>query len=111
MRASVVTTARSHAELSRSCDLAVIWLAIKAGLPRHCHDRIGLVEIAELCRRHAASHQGDRHDLRDLIFMIAVEWDLTRDSLDRQTDACVRCVANLLRFGVEKKQANCALPR
>jgi len=69
------------------------------------------VEIAELCRRHAASHQGDWHDLRDLIFMIAVEWDLTRDSLDRQTDACVRCVANLLRFGVEKKQANCALPR
>jgi len=34
--------------------------------------------------------------------MIAVEWDLTSDSLDMQTDACVRCIANLLRFGIKR---------
>ena len=103
LRASVVTTVRSHAALSRAGDLALIGHAIKSGLPGRCHDRIGLLEIAELSRRHAASHQGgDWNDLRDLIIMIAVEWDLTSDSLDMQTDACVRCIANLLRFGIKR---------
>lgn len=103
LRASVVTTARSHAELSRASDLAVIGHAIKSTLPGHRHDHIGLLEIADLSRRHAASRQGgDWNDLRDLIIMIAVEWDLTSDSLDMQTDACVRCIANLLRFGIKR---------
>ena len=98
-----MTRSRSHAELHRWNVLAVIRLAIKATLGEHGEDRIGLLEIAELCRRHIASHQGgNRNAIRDLIMMIAVEWDLTSDSLDMQTDACVRCIANLLRFGIKR---------
>jgi len=99
----VMTSSRSHAELHRWNVIAVIRLAIKAALPEHGEDRIGLLEIAELCRRHIACHQGgDRNAIRDLIMMIAVEWDLNNDSLDAQSDACLRCVANLLCCGPER---------
>jgi hypothetical protein len=97
-----MTCSRSHAELHRWNVLAVIRLAIKVTLPEHGDDRIGLLEIAELCRRHIASHQGgNRNAIRDLIMMIAVEWDLTNDSLDAQSNACLCSVANLLCFGSE----------
>jgi hypothetical protein len=100
---SVMTSSRSHAELHRWNVLAVIRLAIKAALPEHGDDRIGLLEIAELSRRHIASRRGgDRNAIRDLIMMIAVEWDLTKDSLDAQSDACLCCVANLLCRGPER---------
>jgi hypothetical protein len=97
-----MTRSRSYAELHRWNVLAGIRLAIKATLGEHGDDGIGLLEIAALCRRHIASHQGgNRNAIRDLIMMIAVEWDLTNDSLDAQSDACLCCVANFLCFGSE----------
>jgi hypothetical protein len=35
--------------------------------------------------------------VRDQLLMIAVEWNLDRDSLDQQSEACLRCVADFLR--------------
>ena len=29
--------------------------------------------------------------------MIGIEWDLERDALNAQSDACVRCIARFLR--------------
>ena len=92
---------RSGTELRRCSDITLIRSAIESSLPECCGTRIGLMEIAELCRRHALSHPGaDWNERRDLILMIGVEWDLARDSLDAQSDACLRSVTRLLRHGL-----------
>jgi hypothetical protein len=35
--------------------------------------------------------------VRDQLLLIAVEWDLDRDRLDQQSEACLRYVADFLR--------------
>jgi hypothetical protein len=61
------------------------------------HDRVSLTDVAELCRRHALAHPGrDWNDVRDELLMICCEWDLARDSLDAQSDACLDCLAQFL---------------
>ncbi len=92
---------RSGTELRRCSDLTLIRSAIEHEFPECQCERIGLTEIAELCRRHAVSHPGsDWNERRDLILMIGVEWNLARDTLDAQSDACLKSVARLLRYGV-----------
>src|SRR5262245_18110544 len=92
---------RSGTELRRCSELTLIRSAIENSLPECCGSRIGLMEIAELCRRHAVSHPGnDWNESRDLILMIGVEWDLARDTLDTQSDACLRSVTRLLRHSI-----------
>jgi hypothetical protein len=55
------------------------------------------MEIAELCRRHAAAHLcHDWNARRDQLLLIAVEWDISRDRLDLQSDECLQAIAEFL---------------
>jgi hypothetical protein len=92
-----MASARTAAELRRWGDLAAIRGALAATMPVLVRKPTGLREIADLCRRRAASCLGrDRHETRDLLLIIACEWDLTCDRLDEQSGACLRALARLL---------------
>jgi len=59
---------------------------------------IGLMDIAEVCRRRArAVVARDCHAARDALLAIACEWDLARDRLEEQSDACLAAISGLLR--------------
>ena len=93
-----MATPRTRIELRRGSDLALIVSAIEGACPAVPADAIGLADVAELCRRHVQSHPGlDWNERRDQILMIGIEWDLERDALNAQSDACVRCIARFLR--------------
>jgi hypothetical protein len=88
--------ARTTAELSRWSDLAIIRHAIAARMPE-LHGAACLSDVAELCRRHTLVHRGrDWNDVRDDMLTICCEWDLSNDSLDVQSDACLDCLARFL---------------
>jgi hypothetical protein len=88
--------ARTGTELRRWSDLSIIRRAIAARMPE-LHDCASLKDVAELCRRHALARPGrDWNDVRDELLMICCEWDLARDSLDAQSDACLDCLARFL---------------
>ena len=56
------------------------------------------MEIASTCRLRArASLERDCHAARDELLTIACEWDLRRDRLDKQSDACLAAIADFLR--------------
>jgi hypothetical protein len=96
--ASIMAIARTAAELRRWNDLAVIRRALMAAMPELADKPVGLAEVADLCKRRAASRPGlDLHEMRDLILTIACEWDLACDRLDEQSNTCLSCVAQLLR--------------
>jgi len=60
--------------------------------------RMGLRDVAELCRRDYAARPGrDCNAVRDQLLLIAIEWNLTRDRLDQQSDTCLRFIADFLR--------------
>jgi hypothetical protein len=84
--------------LQRWTDLAAIHAAVKALLPEKSAATIGLADIAELCKRDFKARPArDCHDVRDQILQLAIEWDLDRDALDKQSDVCLRAVLSLLR--------------
>ena len=88
----------SISELQRCANLAVISAAIKARLPDKSAATIGLADIAELCKRDLrARPTRDCHDVRDQILQIAIEWNLDRDALDRQSSVCLRAIVSFLR--------------
>jgi hypothetical protein len=87
--------ARTGTELRRWSDLAIIQRAIAARMPE-LQERVGLKEVAELCRRHALAHPSDWNDVHDQMLMICCEWDLAKDGLDAQSDACLDCLARFL---------------
>ena len=87
--------ARTGTELRRWRNLAVIEHAIAARMPE-LQGRVGLTEIAELCRRHALAHPRDWNDVRDAMLVICCEWDLAEDGLDVQSDACLHHLARFL---------------
>jgi len=88
----------SITELQRCANLAVISAAIKARLPDKSAATIGLADIAELCKRDLrARPTRDCHDVRDQILQIAIEWNLDRDALDRQSSVCLRAIVSFLR--------------
>ena len=92
---AIAITAR---ELRRWNDLAVVRRAIAARMPDLVDAPIGLKDVAELCRRQASAFPGgDFHARRNEILMIASEWDLLHDRIEDQSDACLRCVARVLR--------------
>jgi hypothetical protein len=94
----VMANARRASELRRWSDLARIRRAISETVPEFADASIGLKEVAELCRRRAASRPGrDRHAVRDQILKIGCEWDLASDRLDDQPEACLDCVARFLK--------------
>ena len=76
--------------------MAVITRALAWTLLEHT-GAIGLMEIAELCRRHAAAHPcHDWNVRRDQLPLIAVEWGISRDPLDLQSDECLQAIAEFL---------------
>jgi hypothetical protein len=85
-------------ELHRWADLAAIRAAVKARLPDKSAATICLVDIAELCKRDLKARPArDRHDVRDQILQIAIEWDLDCDTLGQQSNACLGAVMSFLR--------------
>jgi len=76
--------------------MAVITCALARILPERT-GATGLMEIAELCRRHAAAHPcHDWNARRDQLLLIVVEWDISRDRLDLQSDECLQAIAEFL---------------
>ena len=57
----------------------------------------GLKDVAELCRRDLAARPARDWNVRNRLLLIAVEWTLDCDRLDRQSDACLRAIADFLR--------------
>jgi hypothetical protein len=93
-----MATARSVTELRRWADLTVIHGAFQARLPDMLRANSGLKDVAEVCRRDYAARPGrDWNDARDQLLMIGIEWNLDRDRLDQQSEACPHCVADFLR--------------
>jgi len=93
-----MSSIRTLIELQRWTDLAAINAAVKARLPEKSAATTGLADIAELCKRDIKARPArDCHDVRDQILQIAIEWDLTRDSLDQQSNVCLRAVMTFLR--------------
>ena len=90
--------ARQVTELRRWADLTVIHGAFLARMPDVLPAESGLKDVAEVCQRDYAARPGrDCNDVREQLLLIGIEWDLDRDRLDRQSDACLRCVADFLR--------------
>jgi hypothetical protein len=92
-----MATARTVTELHRWADLALVRRAIEARMPEVGHGPIGLKQVAELCKRDYIARPGrDCNDVRDQLLLIGIEWDLARDRLEQQSNACLRQVARFL---------------
>jgi hypothetical protein len=93
-----MATARQASELRRWADLTVIHGAFQGRMPEVLPANSGLSDVAELCKRDYASRPGrDWNDVRDQLLLIGIEWDLSRDRLDQQSEACLRAIAAFLR--------------
>jgi hypothetical protein len=92
-----MATARQAIELRRWADLTVIHGAFQGRMPEVLPAGSGLKEVAELCKRHFTARPGrDWNEVRDQLLLIGIEWDLTRDRLDQQSQACLRAIAAFL---------------
>jgi hypothetical protein len=92
-----VTRMQTLAQLRRLGDLSTIHRAIVRLGPATTAN-IGLMEIASACRQRARiSLERDYHAARDELLTIACEWDLQRDRIDKQSDACLAAIADFLR--------------
>lgn len=92
-----MATARQATELRRWADLTVIHGAFQGRMPDVLPAGSGLKEVAELCKRDFAARPArDWNKARDQLLLIGVEWDLTRDRLDQQSQACLRAIAAFL---------------
>ena len=95
--ASAMAIARTATELRRWNDLATIRRALAVAMPELADRPVGLKDIARLCKRRVAARPGrDWHEMRDVILTIGCEWDLARDRLDEQSNACLNCLAQFL---------------
>jgi hypothetical protein len=96
---AAMETVLTEPYVSRDSDLSMIRSAIARMWPGATGpDSIGLMDVAEACRTHArASIERDCHVARDALLTIACEWDLARDRLEDQSDACVAAIVGLLR--------------
>ena len=93
-----MATARQATELRRWADLTVIYGAFEGRMPEVLPADSGLRDVAELCKRDYAARPGrDWNEVRDQLLLIGIEWDLARDRLDQQSQACLRAIAQFLR--------------
>ena len=93
-----MATAKRATELRRWADLTVILGACQARMPGVAPADTGLKEVAEVCKRDFAARPArDWNLVRDQLLLIGTEWNLDRDRLDQQSEACLRCVADFLR--------------
>jgi hypothetical protein len=89
--------ARSGSELRRWSNLSAIRRVLSARMPEFADRPVGLMQVAELCRRHALARPGrDWASRRDQILTVGCEWDLLNDSLEAQTDSCLDYLAEYL---------------
>jgi hypothetical protein len=92
-----MATTRKITELRRWRDVAAIRENLNRLLPEGSY-QVGLAHISQLCRRHAAAHPVcDWNERRHRLLGIAVEWDLSRDRLELQSDACLREITIFLQ--------------
>ena len=88
-----MATAMSQAQLRRLSDVALV----QRMCATHADEAIGLARIADACRRRARSHAArDFYQTRNALLTIACEWDLARDRLEDQSDACLALIAGFL---------------
>jgi hypothetical protein len=92
-----MATARTRAQLRRLSDLSLIRSALTRTMQLRAEQNAGLQEIAMLCARRArAQVPRDCQGVRDQLLTIACEWDLRRDRLEDQSDACLAAIADML---------------
>ena len=93
-----MATARTALELRRWNNLVAITGVLAVRMPSVCDLQVGLVEIAELCRRQVLAHPGrDWALVRNQILRIGCDWNLDRDRLDQQSHACLDHLASFLK--------------
>jgi hypothetical protein len=94
-----MVTAMMEPLVDRTSDLSTIrnvMARLRPGLT-DMHS-VGLIDIAEMYRTRARAKAGrDCHAARDLLLTIACEWNLARDRLEEQSDACLAAIVDLLR--------------
>ena len=91
-----MTRMQTLAKLRRLSDLSTIHRTIVRLRPA-TPAKIGLMEIASACRLRArVSLERDCHTARDKLLTIACEWDVRRDRLDKQSDACLAAIVDFL---------------
>jgi len=82
-----MATVSAGNDLRCGVDSTVIQRAQEARLPQVEFWEMGLMDVAELCRRdYAARPSRDCNTVREQLLTIAVEWELGRDRLDQQSD-------------------------
>ena len=82
-----MATVSAGNDLRCGVDSTVIQRAQEARLPQVEFWEMGLIDVAELCRRdYAARPSRDCNTVREQLLTIAVEWELGRDRLDQQSD-------------------------
>lgn len=92
-----MATAKTRAQLHRLSDLSRIRTALTSNLQLRVDQSAGLGEIAALCAERApAKAARDCHAVRDQLLTIACEWDLGRERLEDQSDACITAIAEML---------------
>ena len=87
-----MTRAQPLAQLRRLSDLSVIRRAVARSRPTTTAN-IGLMDVATACRMRCVSAWATRDEL----LTIACEWDIMRDRLQDQSDACLAAVMRALR--------------
>ena len=83
---------QASARLRRLCSLWSIGGAITRVGPTTIAS-IGLMDVATACRARGVRAWATRDEL----LTIACEWDITRDRLQDQSDACLAAVIRVLR--------------
>lgn len=92
-----MATAKTRGQLRRLSDLSLIRSALTRKMQLRTEQNAGLKEIAALCaQRTRALASRDCHAVRDQLLTIACEWDLRRDRLEGQSDACLAAIADML---------------
>jgi len=92
-----MATVQTAGELKRLVQLTEITRALRARFPDAPHQRIGLGEIAKLCKALVSARAcRDCHDVRDDILSIACLWDLSNDTLEQQSDELLACLSEFI---------------
>jgi hypothetical protein len=92
-----MATAKARSQLRRLSDLSLIRCELAKALHRPANQDASLIDIAVLCAPRARARLGsDCHSVRDEVLTIAAEWDLRRERLEDQSDACIAAIAAML---------------
>ena len=94
---ALMALARTASELRRWSDLSAVRLVLAARMPELRESKVGLMQVAECCRRQIRAFPGrDCNETRAHLVTICCEWDLAADRLEDQSEDCLRCLATFL---------------